>query len=238
MGIALTLTGGGGEQLDRTSTDAASGYRLVPPADGTYLLICVASDFRPAAHTATISGMSVRRDLALVGAGRVSGTVRSGGRPVPAARITLMDDSGEIVGATASDGAGRYLLDDLHSGEHTLTVTADRHRPQVSSVTVPAHERVPVDVDLVAVAEVVGTVRATSDRRPLPEARVTLVDGAGAVVAPGVTDERGSYRFADVAPGPYTVTASTYGPVAAHVEVGSGTQRVSDLGLGWDAAQR
>ncbi|MGO4754453.1 carboxypeptidase regulatory-like domain-containing protein, partial [Streptomyces sp. 2MCAF27] len=68
-------------------------------------------------------------------------------------------------------------------------------------------------------ARVQGVVRAGADRRPLPDARVTLVDAAGNVVATATTGEDGAYAFTDLNAGDYTVIASGYPPVAGALTV-------------------
>jgi hypothetical protein len=65
-----------------------------------------------------------------------------------------------------------------------------------------------------------GTVRAGTDNLLLADARVTLVDAAGNVVATATTGAEGEYAFEDLDPGPYTVIASGYPPVAATLTVG------------------
>ncbi|MFH9551957.1 carboxypeptidase-like regulatory domain-containing protein [Streptomyces sp. NPDC017435] len=61
--------------------------------------------------------------------------------------------------------------------------------------------------------------------RPLNDARVTLIDTAGNVVASATTGEDGDYAFTDLDGGQYTVTAAGYPPKATHLTVnGSGVE--------------
>ncbi len=53
-----------------------------------------------------------------------------------------------------------------------------------------------------------------SARGPLADARVTLIDAAGNVVATATTGEDGAYAFTDLDAGEYTVIATGYPPVA------------------------
>ncbi len=235
-GAALTLTDVGGVQLDRVRADGDGQFRLAPPTGGTYLLICVAPDYQPAASMVAVAGSAtpgeVRRDITLIGASRIAGTVRSGEQPVSGASVSLMDGRGDIVGSTTSDRRGVYRLGDLYPGEYTLSGAAAGYRPMQVAVRVPAHGVVDVPIELLASAVVAGIVRAASDGRALPEASVTLIDGAGLVVATGVTDEAGGYRFPELVPGSYTLTASGYAPVATRVEVVSGSNEMPDVALG------
>lgn len=64
-----------------------------------------------------------------------------------------------------------------------------------------------------------------------------MVDAGGSVVAHGVTDGRGRYRFGELAPGSYTVTSSGYGPTASRASVSGGRVAPVDLALGDRAVQ-
>ncbi len=62
-----------------------------------------------------------------------------------------------------------------------------------------------------------GTVQAPHG--PLGDARVTLLDAAGNVVATATTGADGAYAFSDLDGGPYTVIAAGCPPGAAAVTV-------------------
>jgi protocatechuate 3,4-dioxygenase beta subunit len=66
-----------------------------------------------------------------------------------------------------------------------------------------------------------GTVRTTGGA-PVADARVTLLDASGAVVAAQTTGVDGQFRFTDLEPGEYTVIASGYPPVATALRLEDG----------------
>jgi hypothetical protein len=66
---------------------------------------------------------------------------------------------------------------------------------------------------------------------PLGDARVTLVDTAGNVVATTTTGSDGAYAFSDLDCGPYTVIATGYPPRAAGISVSGGDIDGHDLEL-------
>jgi uncharacterized protein YfaS (alpha-2-macroglobulin family) len=175
----------------------------------------------------------VRRDITLAGASGVSGRVwnRTAG-PVSAAVVTITDVRGEVVAAATADPDGCYRISDLYAGQYTITVTAPGHRPAARTLALTAGEPVDCDVELAASGQLAGTVRAASNGRPLQEANVTLIDEHGAVVASAVTGADGTYRFRDLLPGSYTLTASGYAPVASRVEVSGGASEGTDIALG------
>jgi uncharacterized surface anchored protein len=95
------------------------------------------------------------------------------------------------------------------------------------------------NVVLVGGARVSGAVHAHSDHRPLPAARcplpaatVTLLDGAGIVLATTATGEKGEYVFEDLLAGDYSLVASGFAPVAAGLHLSAGADVEHDLTLG------
>src|SRR5215213_2066878 len=236
-GAALTVTDLSGQQAGRGRSDEDGRYRVPLPNGGTFLLICSAEGYQPAASMLAVAGTMVHRDITLAGASGISGLVwaRSAG-PVVGAVVTVTDVRGEVVAATTVAADGRYAISDLYAGQYTLTVTAPAHRPTARTHALTAGEPVDCDVELAPSGRLAGTVRAASSGRPLEEANVTLVDENGAVVASTVTGADGAYRFTDLVPGSYTLTASGYAPVASRVQIGGGAPEGSDILLGGPAA--
>ena len=86
-----------------------------------------------------------------------------------------------------------------------------------------------IEVELRPGAHVRGTVRGAG--APLSDARVTLVDAAGNVVATTRTGHDGAYAFSDLDSGAYTVIATGYPPQAATVTVSGGGTDDHDIEL-------
>lgn len=80
----------------------------------------------------------------------------------------------------------------------TVAVNASGFRPLALPVEIGAQGVTRVEAVLRSGALVQGTVRAGAARRPLPDARVTLIDAAGNVVATATTGDDGVYGFADL----------------------------------------
>nr|WP_255926036.1 MFS transporter [Streptantibioticus rubrisoli] len=161
---------------------------------------------------------------AVPGGAGFHGLVRDAdGEPLGGAALTLVSPDGRQVGRTVSHPDGRYGLDAPAPGPYVLIAAAGGHQPQAASVmaaaTPVAHGiRFPRAAEPVA-ARVRGTVRAAAGGRPLPDARLTLVDAAGTVVRTTITDADGTYAFTDLAPGEYSLIASGYPPVASALAV-------------------
>jgi EmrB/QacA subfamily drug resistance transporter len=218
----LTLVDLDGHQIARTGSAGDGRWALAAPRNGNYVLIAAAPGHQPQAVTVTVGGRPVEVDVVLGGTGRLAGAIRSAeGAPVAGASITLTDGHGEVVASAHADSDGAYAFRDLVSGVHTLTVSARAYRPAAMAVDVAPNIETRQDVTLAGSGTLRGTVRTTAGR-PVADARVTLLDAAGAVVAASLTGEDGAFRFTDLEPGEYTVIAAGYPPVATALRLEDG----------------
>ncbi|WP_308198403.1 MFS transporter [Actinomadura terrae] len=230
---ALTLIGVDGHQLARAITRPDGRYALPTPGPGTYVLIAATGEHEPQAATVVVGDRPVDFDLVLAGNGGLGGTVRgAGGAPITNAMVVITDVRGEVVGTGRTDASGHYTFRDVMSGPYTLAVSAAAHRPVAVPVEVTGGGQNRVDVDMPPGARVRGTVR-TATGEPIGEARVTLVDAAGNVLAMVITGPDGEYAFTDLAGGQYTVIASGYPPVATGLALSGGGADGHDLTLGY-----
>ncbi|WP_391858301.1 MFS transporter [Streptomyces silvisoli] len=193
----------------------------------------------PAGETAV--GEPGAEPAAPAGAG-FHGLVRDAdGEPLGGAALTLVSPDGRQVGRAVSRADGRYGLDAPAGGPYVLIAAADGHQPQADTVMAAATPvthgiRFPRATEPASL-RVRGTVRAAEGGRPLPDARLTLVDAAGNVVRTTITAADGAYTFTDLAPGEYSLIASGYPPVASALAVeGRGTDGF-DLELAHPAAR-
>ncbi|WP_427165559.1 MFS transporter [Streptomyces sp. C1-1] len=229
---ALTLIDVTGRQIGRGASGADGRYALPTPGTGSYVLIAAAGGHQPQAVTVTVGEHPVELDIALGGAGRLAGQVRTAdGTPVPDATITLTDVRGEVVATTRSGREGGYLVTELVAGEYTLAASAYTYRPVALPVTVQASRETRQDVELAGGAVLRGAVRASGGCL-VEDARVTLLDAAGNVVDSLTTGPDGTFRFVDLATGEYTVIAAGYPPVATVLQVAGGGRTERDLQLG------
>ncbi|MEU0134890.1 MFS transporter [Streptomyces sp. NPDC006296] len=221
---AVTLISLGGRQLGRSVAQADGGYVLDAPGSGSYVLIASADGFQPQASTVVVGDEPLAFDILLAGTSGLSGTVRTeeGNVPVRGAMVVVTDVRGDVLATGVSGEAGDFTFGELIPGSVTVAVTAAGFRPLALPVEVGGQGVTRVDVALRSGALVRGVVRAGSGRAPLNDARVTLIDAAGNVVASSTTGEDGVYAFADLDAGEYSVIATGYPPVAGSLTV-SGT---------------
>jgi EmrB/QacA subfamily drug resistance transporter len=232
---ALTLIDPRGQQVARTVTDGTGRYHVRVPQNGSYVLIASAGAHQPQASMVAVNGSQVELDMVLSGTTRMVGTVSVAGTgaPVPGAAVTLTDVRGEVVAANVTGGDGGYVLDELVAGGYTLVASGASYHPVAVAVTVPDIGEVRQDVELIGGARLSGTVSAGAEARPVPDARVTLVDAEGAVISATTSGPDGGYAFDDLPAGQYTVIASGYPPVATALRVGTGEESRHDVTLGY-----
>ncbi|MFJ3669188.1 MFS transporter [Streptomyces sp. NPDC090106] len=231
---ALTLIDAAGTQVGRGASGEDGRYALATPGQGTYVLIAAAGGHQPQAVSVSVGEHPVDLDIVLGGTGRLAGTVLTAdGGPVRDATVTLTDAYGEVVATTRSGHEGGYVVTELVAGEYTLAAGAPTFRPAALPVTVRAARETRQDIELAGGAVLRGTVRATGGRA-VQDARVTLLDAAGNVVATLTTGADGAFRFADLSCGEYTVIAAGYPPVATVLQVAGGGRTERDLQLGHD----
>ncbi|MES9602342.1 MFS transporter [Actinomadura sp. NPDC000929] len=230
---ALTLIGVDGHQLARAITREDGRYALPTPGPGSYVLIAATGGHEPQAATLVVGDRPVEFDLLLAGSGGLAGTVRSAdGTPIVNAMVVVTDVRGDVVGTGRTDADGRYTFKDLVAGAYTLAVSAAAHRPVAMPVEVTGNGQTRLDVEMPPGARIRGTVRNESGE-PVGEARVTLVDAAGNVVAMVITGPDGEYAFTDLTGGQYTVIASGYPPVATGLSLSGSGLDDHDLKLGY-----
>ncbi|MET7859740.1 MFS transporter [Streptomyces sp. NPDC005318] len=220
-GAAVTLISLGGRQLGRSVAQADGSYGLEAPGSGSYVLIASADGFQPQASTVVVGDEQLSYDILLVGTSGLTGTVRAAesGAPVDGAMVIVTDVRGDVLATGKSAESGEFAFAELVPGAVTVAVNATGFRPLALPVEIGGQGVTRVDAALQAGALVQGVVRAGAARRPLPDARVTLIDAAGNVVASSTTGEDGAYAFADLDAGEYSVIATGYPPVAGALTV-------------------
>jgi uncharacterized protein YfaS (alpha-2-macroglobulin family) len=197
------------------------------------VLIASAGAHQPQASTVTVGAGPVTVDVVLTGTSSLAGTVTIAGRgtPVANAAATLADGHGEVVDSKLTDALGKYLFGELVGGSYTLVISSEGFQPVAQTVAVESTGVTTQDVQLAGGSHLRGVARV-ADGRIVPDARITLLDGAGNVVGMATTGEDGEYSFDDLPEGDYTVIASGYPPVASTLRVVGGEFGQHDVRLG------
>ncbi|WP_425825528.1 MFS transporter [Streptomyces fractus] len=225
-GAVVTLIDRTGAQVGRGAAAADGSYAVsAPSGDGDgYVLVGSAPGRDPRVATLALRADGpVSFDLVLSGDGGLYGTVRSeaDSAPVLGALVVTTDERGETVGSALTDTDGGYSLPQLPPGAYTFTASAEGFQPYAGQAQVAGGTATRQDAVLRSAATLTGTVRGT-DGSPVNDARVTLLDQAGNVVAVHTTGDDGAYAFAGLSGDTYTVIASGYPPASKPVTVAGG----------------
>ncbi|MFI6682834.1 MFS transporter [Streptomyces sp. NPDC050485] len=218
---AVTLISLGGSQLGRAVAGPDGRYLLDAPGAGSYVLIAAADGFQPQASTVVVGAEPLGYDILLSGTSGLAGAVKAAetGAPIEGAMVIVTDVRGDVLATGKSGAVGEFTFGELVPGQVTVAVNADGFRPLALPVEISGHGVTRIEAALQSGALVQGTVRGGADRRPLTDARVTLVDAAGNVVANATTGDDGAYAFTDLNSGEYTLIATGYPPVAGSLTV-------------------
>jgi uncharacterized membrane protein YgaE (UPF0421/DUF939 family) len=233
----LTLITPRGRQVARVATGTEGGYWLDAPAAGEYLLLISAGSHLPAACGVTVrepahGGETVVNVLLAKMSGLIAGTVTAvgSGSPVAGACVTLTGAQGMAVGAQRTGPDGGYAFSGLKDGEYTLAVSEGHYRPQAWTVIISGNGDAYPDEALAGDTRLVVTMDGT---RPVPGARITLLDDTGAMAAAADADQADRYVIESLAGGEYAVIINGCPPTASalHITRRAGTVR-HDIRLG------
>jgi EmrB/QacA subfamily drug resistance transporter len=135
----IVVTDMRGEVVATGTTDAEGGYALPQVAAGAYTLAVSATTHRPTAIPIEVGDGQTRQDVELLPAARIRGVVRAEGHgPLPDARVTLLDASGNVLRVATTGPDGEYVFTGLTGGAYT--VTASGYPPAASAVTLNGHD--------------------------------------------------------------------------------------------------
>jgi hypothetical protein len=146
-GALVVVTDERGAVAASTTTDVHGGYRMDGLMRGGYTVSVSAPGHRPAAEPVTVSDTETgsRCDLELGPAASLHGTVRSrDGRPLAAARVTLLDAGGDVVAARSTGADGSYRFADL--AEERYTVIASGYSPVATPIVLDGSSDDAVDL--------------------------------------------------------------------------------------------
>ncbi|GAB2508501.1 MFS transporter [Nocardia heshunensis] len=233
----LTLIDQRGRQVSRALGENDGGYLIGVPRAGSYVLIVSAYGYQPAAVTLTVGSRPQQLDVALLGSGEVSGTVRAVGRGAPLrdATVTLTDTFGDVVGSAVTTADGDFICRGVLAGTYTLVAVADHMRPTAVTLTVPDSGMLRHDLELAPRAVLAGS--ACNERGDvIPDAQITVLDEAGDLIAVTRTDGDGRYVVPDLAEGRYTVMARGYPAAFSRVTVSEG-EVAHDVLLGYERVE-
>ncbi|HEY3952938.1 MAG TPA: DHA2 family efflux MFS transporter permease subunit [Streptosporangiaceae bacterium] len=140
-GATVALADARGEIIAASVTGPDGRYTFEEMVPGAYTLAVSSPSCQPAAFPVTVAeGAETTQDAELGAAGRLEGAaLTTGGTPVPDARVTLLDVSGNTMATAATGPDGRYSFENVLAGDYT--VIASGYPPAASKLRVmPGHQ--------------------------------------------------------------------------------------------------
>ncbi len=179
----------------------------VPP--GPMVATYVADDGRMWSRQVTVPDIAEYRMVIDLGGTSIEGIVVSeDGMAIPGAQLTLATARGVGVAFANSAETGNFEFADLQPGTFTIVARASGYRTRsISGITVAGGAPLPA-LRVVLKAGTSGTLAVRLTRTggaPAEFVPVTLLDGAGLMVASLPTDSNGRRDFENLPPGRYTV---------------------------------
>ncbi|MEU9229146.1 MFS transporter [Streptomyces massasporeus] len=124
-----------GDLLANGITGEQGEFSFAELVPGAVTVAVNAAGYRPRALPVEVGGTGVTRvEIDLESGARVQGVVRAPHGPLADARVTLVDQAGNVVGSATTGTDGAYAFTDLDGGEYTVIATG--YPPVATALTV------------------------------------------------------------------------------------------------------
>ncbi|MGW3985789.1 MFS transporter [Streptomyces sp. NPDC004830] len=124
-----------GDLLATQATGEQGEFSFAELVPGAVTVAVNAAGYRPRALPVEVGGTGVTRiEVDLEAGARVQGVVRAPHGPLADARVTLVDQAGNVVGSATTGTDGAYAFTDLDGGEYTVIATG--YPPVATALTV------------------------------------------------------------------------------------------------------
>lgn len=208
------------------TVDYSGRYRVDHLLPGDWRLRAqVAGGRRQATATVAVpEGVrEVERDLDLGDGVTLSGSVSTGGEPIPAAHVVLTGLTVTAERSVATGYDGSFRIDDLDPGRYRLDVLdPSRALSHLEDLDLDRDRRLDLDLES---APLTGRVLDDATGEPIYEALVSVTKilptgETGSMIVLG-TDPAGSFTIAHLTPGPYRLSARKegYAPVEEELQM-------------------
>ncbi|MFF8937791.1 MFS transporter [Streptomyces paradoxus] len=124
-----------GDLLANGATGEQGEFSFAELVPGAVTVAVNAAGYRPRALPVEVGGTGVTRvEIDLDSGAHVQGVVRAPHGPLADARVTLVDQAGNVVGSATTGTDGAYAFTDLDGGEYTVIATG--YPPVATALTV------------------------------------------------------------------------------------------------------
>ncbi|KEH96130.1 hypothetical protein Z962_07580 [Clostridium botulinum C/D str. BKT12695] len=174
--------------------------------------------------------LGLNPNTASVSGGNITGTVTSGGNPVPGAYVKLMSSNYKPVMHAITDSQGQYSLTNVPVGSYTIfAIAPNMQLEQGTPVTVEQFGNYSQNLTLTknpntSLGVITGDLTNQTTGAAISGAVVSLFTSPGKVLtAVTYSNANGQYAFRTIQPGSYNIQISAlgYSPVTKSVTVAS-----------------
>ncbi|MEI2325688.1 carboxypeptidase regulatory-like domain-containing protein [Priestia megaterium] len=204
--------------IQSTVADNNGNYQFLNLAPGNYIVKAQSPNFITQSTGAVVSpNVSTTVNLTLPpNPASIEGVVLDANeRPISNAIVQVLDANDTIIGTAGTDSNGNYSIGNLPPGSFTTVVTAPSFGTQIGGVTLqPGDFLSGVNFSLVPnPGGISGLITNETNGEPLTDAAVIIRQtiGSSTAIATVTTDSSGNFLVQGLAPGSYTVTASSPG---------------------------
>ena len=219
-GAAMTLQDRAGLTLATATSDANGNYSFPNQPDEMYHVLCASAGRGTATlGAAAIEGETPTQVIVMSAIkGRIVGLVAQGGLPVGGVPVTMIREDRKPIASTITAGNGSYAVDDLSPGSYFVRIDGIGGAQTIGAQVLEGQDT-EVDFQLPpAVGSLQGTVTDEVTGLPIAGADVqALLDDIPQAAA--LTPGAGTYAFAGLQPGSYTIQAVAPGYANTNFQV-------------------
>ncbi|MFP3392647.1 carboxypeptidase regulatory-like domain-containing protein [Brevibacillus sp. SIMBA_040] len=226
---AAVIVSKGTVPVAQAITDSAGTFSFPHLAPGSYRVAASAPNY----STSVLGTIIMPQQISLLNftlqasPGTIAGQVTdSVNQPIQGAVVTVRDNTaaGPVVTTVLTDGNGQYAVFDLLPKNYVVIVSAPDKATSLTGAFVSPLAVTTVNTQLADLpGSLSGTILDATTGLPITGAsvEVSVLNGAGAIVAQAFSDLAGNYQISGLSPGVYTITAN-----AANYQTNSATATV------------
>lgn len=213
---AAVIVSKGTVAVAQAITDSAGTFSFPHLAPGSYTVTASVQNY----STSVLGTIIMPQQISLLNfvlqasPGSIAGQVTdSANQPIQGAVVTVRENTaaGPVVATVLTDGNGQYAVFNLLPKNYVVIVSAPNKATSLTGAIVSPLAVTTVNAQLADLpGSLSGTILDATSGLPIIGAsvEVSVLNGAGAIVAQAFSDLAGNYQITGLSPGVYTITAN------------------------------